>query len=321
MRHAVTLPVLGLPTTFESNDAEDIAAVEESFAMWRALGRASAAGETRALYVRVSVVAGDEGELARGEHAPVRYSCPDEARVVVQTPGSVAVSDPSKHEAVARVTEPLVADRAHFRAEVLEAVTLALLSHFDRHPVHAAAVARDGRAVLFAAPSGTGTSTLAHACHRDGLALMAEDQVRVQVAGRARIWGWPMRVRLRDADSSAGAKRAIDVRAGVGAERLVANDFIVCILAREGGAAALTPLDAATLARALDAQLAPGFDRFPARWPAVRDALSARGGWRLALSNDVREALPLVRSIFDSQERSRDGELGGLDEASDRSAL
>jgi hypothetical protein len=310
MRHAVTLPVLGLPTTFESNDAAVIAAVDESFGMWRALGRENP-GEQAPLHVRVSVVAGDEGELARGEHVPVRYSCPDEHRVVVQTTGSVAVSDPSKREAVARVTPALVADRAHFRAEVLEAVTLALLSHFDRQPVHAAAVAHGGRALLFAAPSGTGKSTLAHACHQHGLALMAEDQVRVQLASRVRIWGWPVRVRLRDPNTGADAKRAIDVRAGVGAARLVADDFAVCLLAREGRAAALTPLDATTIARELDAQLAPGFDRFPARWPMVRDALAAHGGWRLELSSDVRDAAAIVRSLLSSPDRAGGGELGG----------
>jgi hypothetical protein len=312
MRHAITLPVLGLPTTFESNDADVVAAAEESFGMWRTLGREHCSGEARALHVRVSVAAGDEGELAHGEHAPVRYSCPDATRVVVQTPGSVAVSDPSKHEAVARVTAALVADRAHFRAEVLEAVTLALLSQFDRHPVHAAAVARDGRAVLFAAPSGTGKSTLAHACHRDGLALMAEDQVRVQLAPRVRIWGWPLRVRLRNARSGAGTKRTIDVRGGVGSARLVADEFTACILARDGGAATLTPIDAATLARGLDAQLAPGFDRFPERWPEVRDTLAARGGWRVNLSNDVRHGVAMVRTLLASLEPLRDGELGGL---------
>jgi hypothetical protein len=298
MRHALTLPVLGLPTTFESNDAEVIAAAEESFGMWRALARDRREGEARALHVRVSVVPGDEGGLRGGEHAPVRYSCPDETRVVVQTPGSLAVSDPSKHEVVARVTPALVADRAHFRAEVLEAVTLALLSHFDRHPVHAAAVARNGRALVLAAPSGTGKSTLAHACHRDGLALMSEDQIRVQLSPRVRIWGWPLRVRLRETGTREGAKRTIDVRAGIGAARLVANEYAVCVLAREGGAAGLTPLDAATLSRLLDAQLAPGFDRFPERWPAVRDALAAGGGWRLALSSDVRDAVALVRELL-----------------------
>jgi hypothetical protein len=312
MRHAITLPVLGLPTTFESNDAEVIAAAEESFGLWRALGR-ERVGPDPALYVRVSVVAGDEGDLAPGTHAPVRYTCPDQWRVVVQTKGSVAVSDPLRREAVARVTAALVADRAHFRAEVLEAVTLALLSHFDRHPVHAAAVALDGQAVLFAAPSGTGKSTLAHACHGAGLALMAEDQVRVQLGPRARIWGWPLRVRVRDAGSVPGTKRTIDVREGVSAARLVSDDFSVCLLAREGGPASLTRLDAATLARDLDAQLAPGFDRFPERWPAVRDALAAKGGWRLALSNDVRDAVAILRSVLSSPTPARDGEVGTLD--------
>jgi hypothetical protein len=78
----------------------------------------------------------------------------------------------------------------------------------------------------------------------------------------------------------------------------VADDVTVCLLERDGGPASLAPIDAAALARALDAQLAPGFDRFPARWPAVRDALAARAGWRLNLSSDPREGVALVRGVL-----------------------
>jgi hypothetical protein len=183
-------------------------------------------------------VAGDEGPLPAGGHAPVRYSCPDEARVVVETAASVAVSDPLRRQAVARVTTGLVADRMHFRTEVLEAVTLALLSHFDRHPVHAAAVALNGRAALLAAPSGTGKSTLAYHCHLDGLELLGEDQVRVQLEPRLRVWGWPARVRLLpDAPaptspaSSPVTKTVIPLESGT---RLVADEMCVCCLTRAG---------------------------------------------------------------------------------------
>ena len=52
------------------------------------------------------------------------------------------------------------------------------------------------------------------------------------------------------------------------------------------------------LVHALDEQLAPGFDRFPARWPEVARSLTARGGWRLNLTNDAREAVPLIHDLL-----------------------
>jgi len=313
-RHAIELPVLGIATRFETNDAEVARCVDDAFGMWRALAECAAADVTHESppLVHVDVVAGDEGPPSLDGHAPVRYSCPDETRVVVETASSIAVSDPLRRRAVARVTTGLVADRMHFRTEVLEAVTLALLSHFDRHPVHAAAVALHGRAVLLAAPSGTGKSTLAYACHAAGMDLLGDDHVRVQLAPALRVWGWPGRVRLAPAtrwspaiehsddapESPVGDKTVVEALDRMSAARLVAKDVTVCLLTRDGRAASVAPIDAAALARALDAQLAPGFDRFPARWPVVRDALAARAGWRLNLSSDPREGVALVREIL-----------------------
>jgi len=307
-RYVSELSVLGIATRFETNDAEVARIVEEAFGMWRSLAAddARASSESASpLRVRLDVVDGDEEALGPDGHALVRYSCLDATRVVVETATSVAVSDPLRREALALVTRGLVADRMHFRAEVLEAVTLALLSQFDRHPVHAAAVAQRGRAVLLAAPSGTGKSTLAYHCHLAGLDLLGEDHVRVQLEPRVRVWGWPARVRLlvdaargRSASSDA-PKAAIDVGAGISAARLVVDEIRVCSLSRDGGPASLEPLGAAELARAMDAELAPGFDRFPQRWPMVRDALTARGGWRLNLSHDPREGVALVQRVLD----------------------
>jgi len=307
--YAVQLPVLGIATRFETNDDRVARCVEESFGIWRALGAERAeveASRGHALLVRVEVIEGEESRLGADGHAAVRHSCPDETRVVVETANSVAVSAPLRREATARVTTGLVADRTHFRTEVLEAVTLALLSHFDRHPVHAAAVALNGSAVLLAAPSGTGKSTLAYHCHLDGLDLLGDDHVRVQLEPRMRVWGWPARVRLLSGAAtgassapSASVKEVVMVDADIAAARLVADEMAVCILTRDGGPATLETLDTMALTRELDQQMAPGFDRFPARWPAVRDALAARTGWRLNLSSDVRDGVALVRRMLD----------------------
>ena len=243
--HSVTLSVLGIPTRFETNAPDVIEIVEEAFGWWRALELEETAGTAaEPVRVRISLVEGDEGPLAPGDHASVRHECPDAIRVVVRSAGSLGVSDPSRREARAQVSAALLADRMHFRTEMLETLTLSLLSAFDRHPVHAAAVAHEGQVLLLAAPSGTGKSTLAYACHAAGLDLLADDHVRVQLEPTLRIWGWPTRVRLLEADAAGlGARPAraqayegrekvvVDTAVGMSATRLVATRATVCILA------------------------------------------------------------------------------------------
>ena len=317
--HAITLPVLGIPTRFATNDAEMVGIVEDSFGVWRALDERDAEGTAANGIVHVHIVVGSgssDGAPDR-DGTPIRHEMTSSLRFGARSAGSVAESDPARRIATIRATRALVADRARFQAEMLEAVVLALLSCYDRHPVHAAAVADRGHALLLAAPSGTGKSTLAYACHAAGLDLLGDDHVRVQLAPTIRIWGWPGRVKLlaesaarmgvataRIETANGKTKAVIDARRDVGADRLVASSATVCVLARDGGGVSLEPLTPDALARALDEQLAPGFDRFPARWPHVVRALTEHGGWRLNLSSDPHEALPLVREMLGMTSRA-----------------
>ena len=308
----VTLPVLGLPTRFATNDRAILELVDEAFGVWRLL-----TPERRRLDpdaeppMRVDVEVVDDPDERHAAAPAIVHCMPDDLRFVARAGASVATSYPERRAATVRASRTLVADRARFRSEMLEAVVLALLSCHDRHPVHAAAVALRGHAVLLAAPSGTGKSTLAYACHAAGLDLLGDDHVRVQLGPSLRVWGWPTRVRLPTETaarlgalsphvqlSNGGRKAVVDARHGMSAGRLVATDATVCILTRDGGPLALEPLAPDAVARALDEQLTSGFDRFPARWPAVVRALTARGGWRLNLSADPHDALPVVRDVL-----------------------
>jgi hypothetical protein len=309
--HSVTLPVLGIPTRFET--APDvIEIVDEAFGAWRALegGHDVLDADAPAVRVCITVVPDDRADLGVCG-APMSHEMLDDLRFVARCAGSVATSDPARRLATIRATRALVADRARFRTEMLEAVVLALLSCYDRHPVHAAAVGLGGHALLLAAPSGTGKSTIAWLCHEAGLDLLGDDHVRVQLTPSLRVWGWPGRVRLVPETAAAlgmpqlpvqlasgKRKTVIDASGGMSAGRLVARDATVCVLARDGGALSLEPLAPDALVHALDEQLAPGFDRFPARWPDVARALTARGGWRLNLTGDARDALPVVRDLL-----------------------
>jgi hypothetical protein len=309
--HSVELPVLGLATRFETNSRYVYDLVVETFGSWRCLAHEAVRVSSDGLRVRVVVHEGGEGGA---DHAQVRYFCPDTTREILHSPGSVGISDPLRGESVVYVTTALASDLAHFRHMVLEGMTLGLLSHFDRHPIHAAAIARGGRAVLLAAPSGTGKSTLAYTAHAAGFDVLADDHVWVQLTPALRIWGWPGRVLLppdvaaklpnvagpvATSNDNGNYKLAYSVDATDDIARHVADRAVVCVLERRSANPTLERLTPAALVDALAQQLTSGFDLFPQRHDAVVGALTADGGWRLTLSDDPRQALPLLRTMLE----------------------
>lgn len=292
VEHRVVLPVLGLATSFESNDPSLMDLVQEAFGGWRAV-EPLVTMDDDPLRVRLVVFEGAE----HGPQPPeIRHLAPDATRIILQSPGSVAVSDPHRREVVGYVTSALIAERDLFRTTFLEAATLALLSHFDRHPIHAAAIARNGHAMLLAGASGAGKSTLARLADASGFDVLSEDHVWIQLAPVRRVWGWPGFARLLtgDREKTVSALRGRDCVACY-----VAEAPTVCLLDR-GARASLERVDARTIIDALTCGVAPGFDRFPARNAVVANALAAGGGWRLTLSANPDDALPLLDEMLNA---------------------
>jgi hypothetical protein len=309
LTYRVELPVLGIATRFETNSRSVRDVVEEAFGGWRCLAEVDDNAPSGEVRVRVVV---NEGREDGTDHPAVRHICPDATRVIVHSPGSIAISDPARRESVAYVTTALVASRALFRGAVLEAITLSLLSHFDRHPIHAGAIAGSDRTVLLAGASGSGKSTLAYLAHAAGIDVLSDDRVWVQLAPTLRVWGCPWIVRLLPESpalfpevaqlgtpSTADGKRKLAISLGGGADRKrsASGEAVVCILKR-GERAALRQLPAAALSEALGRQMTAGFDRFPERHEAVVRALTTGGGWQLTLSRDPSESLPLLRRML-----------------------
>jgi hypothetical protein len=323
LAHSATLVVLGIEIRVETNskDVRDLA--EDSFSAWsQSTGPAAAvalrasapsiAGPSVPQPVHVRIVVHDGNEYT-DVHAPVRYISTDDGRLIVHSPGGVAIVDESRRESLAYVTAALTVDREHFRTTVIEAITFALLACFDRHPIHAAAIMRDDRAVLLAGPSASGKSTLAYLAHAAGIRVLSDDRVWVQMEPSLRVWGTPGTARLTAAALSSfpelGAA-GVPLTPGCGGKFTVplaplddwsghtASRAVVCALAR-GERAALDRLSPASLSTVLFSQLSPGFDRFPRRMERVVEVLTAGGGWRLTLTDDAREALPFLRRMVD----------------------
>jgi hypothetical protein len=313
LEQRTTLPVLGYPVTFESNDPAVIAIAEESFGLWRVIEQAPRLIEETAVLYRAQVEAGEEGGAA---HPRLFYHSPDAMRVILRTPGSVGVADAARHEIVLYTTRTLLAHRQHFRYGVLEALTLAVLTRLDRQPLHAACITRGETALLLSGRSGSGKSTLAYAASRAGYKVLSEDYVNIQMEPRLRVWGMPGYLHLpvdaarhfpelKDARASlmANGKQKIALNlAELGATPPlpVAQRAGICVLDRgDEYEPSLETLDPAALHQAMTTDLDPGFDVFARSIGECIHLLASHGGWRLRVGSDPAQALPHIARMFD----------------------
>src|SRR6266516_4236218 len=313
LRHVVELPVLGVPVRFESNSAAAIEVVEDAFGMWRALRASPELIAPLRLRVRLIVHDGDEGGAP---HAPVTCRMPDADRVVVHTPGSFGIADTSRGEAIAYVTPALLADRAHVQYEIIEGMTLTLVTARDRYPVHAAAIARGPVALLLAGTPGTGKSTLAYQAHRHGLRVLSDDAAYVQLEPEFRVWGLPGRVRLRTTAVThfpelagrsptflANGDEKLVVQCpgewpAATAPAPVATRAGVCLLERTGTTASKARASPAEVQAFLKDGLGVGGARYGASLDEALRRLAGAGGWRVSLSANPADAMPMFDDML-----------------------
>lgn len=323
LRHVVELPVLGLTVRFESNSQAVLDVIEEVFGVWRALtGMPDLIQPASSVRVRLIVHDGDEGPAT---HAPVVCRLPDPDRLLVQTPGSVGLLDLGRRDAVAYVTPALLADRAHAQYALLHIMTFPLLVQYDRYPLHAAMIARGPIGLLLAGPAGTGKSPVALRARHEGLEVLSDDIVYVQLKPVFRVWGdLPGRVYLTpDAGAHfpdlaghaptllANGTEKLLVRfpydwSAQGGRAPVASRAGVCLLQRNGGRASVAPASPEEVQAFLGTELGiartifgPGLDEAVA-------VLAAGAGWKLSLSGDPADALPFLDEMLNALEQRDD---------------
>lgn len=311
LRHALDLPVLGIGVRFECNAARAAEVVAAAYGWWRSLLQAPEWLSPARVRIRVVV---QEGAESMTPPPRLVSRMPDAERLLIHAPGSLALADTARAEGVMYLTGDLLEAGEPFLTGMLDAVTLMLVTRFDRVPVHAAMVARGGNALLLASATGVGKSTLAYAAHRAGYQVAADDAAYVQLQPGLRVWGAARALRvpaaarrwfteLRSLPASLGAdgdaKLPVPIRDGAGlTPEPVSGRVGVCQLTRTGSAAALEPCDPRAIAEVLSAKLEPGFDRFSHQMPEVARRICAGGGWRLNLSDDPGDALPYIERML-----------------------
>lgn len=309
LSHGTELPVLGRRVVFESNSSAVLEAVDRSFGTWARLPE-SLRDSAPVCRVRLFV---EDGEVSV-TRPPLRYMFPEPNRLIFSTGKSVGVAEVDRGEAYAFVTTGLVACDTHFRYGVIEALTLNLVTGTGRHPVHAATVVRNGRALLLAGPSGVGKSTLAYAASRAGLEVRGDEAAYIQLRPALRLWGMPGRVRL----SSAGAAHFPELREvppvpGINGKSKVVVDFdveegalrpvervVVCLLSEGEGPARLERVEASEILDGLTSRVEPGFDLNPEEGRLVAGQLARGGGWRVGLSKNPFDSVPLLEEVLDA---------------------
>ncbi len=312
LSHIVELPVLGLWVRFETNHPAVLAAAVESFGPLPDGGALPASGSPTAARIRVFVQNGEEGA---GQHAPIRFRSPNPQRLLVSTPGSVGVAELDRKQAYAYVTETLLADTVHFQFGVLETLTLVLVAGPNRLPVHAALLAENGVGLLLIGSSGSGKSTLTYAAARSGIGALGEDVAYVQREPDFRVWTAPRRIHLLPEAASffpeLADRRTTRLPNGknkivVGLDRTRGNHMNpvtqigVCLLQKGTGAPHVLPAGRAEVEQVLNGQLEPGFDFFRESAENTGRMVSERAlrCWRLVVSPDPRESVPLLRGLL-----------------------
>jgi hypothetical protein len=155
---------LGFPLEVNSNDERVLEGARRSFSGF------AERFEAAPMRVSVAVQPGKEplpaDVIYRGLHHLFSIVCDGHNH---------AVADLRDGVGYAWITEG-VADRIDwFRHRFLEAIVYSALVQERLTPIHAACVARNGRGLLLCAPPGTGKSSLAYACTKQGWTFVTDD--------------------------------------------------------------------------------------------------------------------------------------------------
>jgi hypothetical protein len=190
--HRFRLPLLatfyplGFPVEILTNDARILKAAKES---WGGLRQRF---DKPAIPIRIAV----SGEGDRPPTPPV-FRGNGHLLAIVSDAANFATCDVSTGFAFCWLNPNTAAERAWVRYYFIEAIAYATITHLYLTAVHAACIAKNGRAILLSAPSGTGKSVLALACAKKGWTFVSDDvSSLVRERPGATVIGRPERIKL-----------------------------------------------------------------------------------------------------------------------------
>lgn len=300
---------MGLPLRLVTDSPAVRAAAEAAFGGFGPGEPGPAAAFTLRLFAH-DVEGGGEGPPVLRADGPLVYQTTGR--------GSTLVLDRAAGHGFGYFAPATLADRDSFRWHFLDLALFFLLEGRGFLGLHGAALARAGRALLLRAPSGGGKSTLAYAASRRRFRALAEDLVWLAPEAAA-VWGMPWKFHLlpdapRLFPELAGAapearlngerKIAVDLeRLRPGSTTASAAPAGVVFLRRTPGSP--SRIEPAAPAGAWDEWLAGAASRereVPGYDGRIRELLHALPVHRLAVGDDVEEALDLLEPLLPREE-------------------
>lgn len=296
-----TYAVLGVPVAVRSENPE----VSRIAAL--AFGGPVAREHQPACRVWVRVVDGPPSESFEVAHEVDR-----ERRLMVRAGASRGWSDARAGSAEIAVTPATLGRPDFFRYNLLESVTLWMVTHRDRCPLHAAALEEGGRALLLTGRSGAGKSTLTYAAFREGLQVLSEDTVYVQTRPVVRVWGLPGFLHLTpestrffpELASAVAAQRAngktkvaVDLHRPGEPPPACADRVGICVI-RQGPVMQLERLSPRRAAEEVASHTEGGFGYWPDDLGPAVERIGATGGWTLTVPPDPSAAVPALREML-----------------------
>lgn len=113
---------------------------------------------------------------------------------------NTAVADLDRRLAIGFVSPGLIKDRGIFCRDFIECLAFTMATHgrgATHSYIHASAVVKENKGLIFSGFSGAGKSTLAYACAQRGFRIVADDAVYLKdQEDKLTAWGNPRRLRL-----------------------------------------------------------------------------------------------------------------------------
>jgi hypothetical protein len=293
---------MGIPVRFEADDRALLQSALQPYSDWSAAPRDQGAAP-----LRIRLRLGADAQTAGHEAAIVLENS------LLSIRGHAAEGEARSDTRQARCLVPtdLASDPGWLASALLDTIVLFLVTRSGRIPLHAAGLLLGESAILLAGPSGSGKSTLALAAHREGIPVLSEDTVYVQLEPGFRVWGFPRPIHLLPTEegrlgqlsgTSTGAPR---LRGGrwkipVHAEQSWPNgptaERALLFLLDRGDRVEIRPVSQDVAHERVLRQLEPGFDHFRQDLPRALELVTRAGAWSLTLSADPVEAIAAIRS-------------------------
>ncbi|MBD3182787.1 hypothetical protein GF312_10880 [Candidatus Poribacteria bacterium] len=301
-------PFQGIPIEIASNSPTVLEEAEKCFGIWRKLEK-NLIENINPIPVKIIVHPADYKT-----HAKLPFVYRAHGEYFLASSGSNLITiQINPGMAVAFITPEMVEDSGKFHYSVLKSIVKVLITGFDRGPIHAGGVVKNGRTIILLGDSGSGKSTLCYACVKNGFQLLTDEAVFVSIKDGLRLWSGSHHIKLKpDAKENFpeishitpeiqnSGKLKIILSADYLTEKHLAlwgENPIVCILRRDQKKSSrLEKISLEILVKKLCTNIEPAFD-LNRNINEIARILARKNIFRFTVGSDLEEAVQLLLSL------------------------